>query len=525
VSENYDAVIVGSGHNSLVCAAHLQARGWKTIVLEQASLPGGAIKTMELTESGFRHDWAAMNLSLFAGSRFFADYGDDLRRLGLEFAPASDCFASVFPDGRWLGVSTDREKTTSRIAAFSANDARRFEELLAAFPGQAEYLFAILGSPMKMHVFAMLLLKAVRKKGFAWTAQLARLLLASPRKWLTETFETEQMRALLAAWGMHLDFAPDIAGGAIFPYLEGMANQSFGMVIGKGGADTITRALCSLIGESGGEVRCDSRVARVLNENGKALGVELADGTRLMARRTVIANVAPSALIDGLLDGKSGNAGFDASMRRFGHAPGTMMIHLALKDLPKWRAGTELRRFAYVHIAPSLDQMARTYQQAMAGLLPEEPVIVVGQPTAIDSTRAPKGRHVLWVQVRMTPAEIRGDEKGEITSFDWAKVKVEYAERVLNIIERHAPGLRKSILGMHIVSPLDLEADNPNLVGGDQVCGSHHLTQHFLFRPAQGHSDGSTPVSGLYLTGAAVWPGAGTGAGPGYLLARKLAGN
>jgi phytoene dehydrogenase-like protein len=168
--------------------------------------------------------------------------------------------------------------------------------------------------------------------------------------------------------------------------------------------------------------------------------------------------------------------------------------------------------------------MARTYAQAKAGLLPDEPVIVVGQPTVFDPSRAPAGHHTLWVQVRMAPGTIAGDAAGTIAATDWPTAATPIAERVLDIIETHAPGFRSRILARRIVTPAELEADNPNLVGGDQVCGSHHLAQHFLFRPARGHADGSTPVAGLHLTGAAVWPGAGTGAGPGFLLARKLAG-
>ena len=287
---------------------------------------------------------------------------------------------------------------------------------------------------------------------------------------------------------MHLDFAPDMAGGAVFPYLEAMANQNFGMVIGKGGADTVTRALLSKIQSSGGEVHCGKRVARVLRTGGKASGVELEDGSQIKASRTVIANVAPEGLMK-LLDGASGDAVFDTKMAKFAHAPGTMMIHLALDGLPDWSASEELKTFAYVHIAPSLDQMARTYQQAVAGLLPDEPVLVVGQPTTVDPSRAPEGKHVLWVQVRMVPGEIRGDAAGKITETDWAVVKEIYADRALDMIERHAPGLKAKIISRAVVSPLDLEADNPNLVGGDQVAGSHHLSQNFLFRPAFGHGE------------------------------------
>ena len=168
--------------------------------------------------------------------------------------------------------------------------------------------------------------------------------------------------------------------------------------------------------------------------------------------------------------------------------------------------------------------MAATYAQALAGQLPAEPILVVGQPTVFDPSRAPEGAATLWVQVRMAPGVIQGDAKGEITARDWAQAADPFAARALEILEAHAPGTRAKIIGQRIVSPLELESDNPNLVGGDQICGSHHLSQNFLFRPARGHADGSPPLPGLHLTGAAVWPRAGTGAGAGYLLAQKLAG-
>lgn len=522
--DRYDAIVIGAGHNSLVCAAHIQKKGWRTIVLEQAGAAGGAVKTLEITQPGFRHDWAAMNLSLFAASAFTKKYGNELARCGMEFVPVSDCFATVFPDGRWLGVSADMARTRSRIATFSQRDAERWQTLVAEFPEKAEFIFEILGNSMKMHGLSWTLLKAARKKGIAWAASLLRLMLASPRAWLEENFETPQVRAMLAAWGMHLDFAPDIAGGALFPYLEGMANQSFGMVIGKGGADTIIRALVEVLRGAGGELHTGARVERILVDGGRAKGVRLADGSEIGADKAVIANVAPANLIDSLLGGASGSAEFDATMRGFRHAPGTMMIHLAMDALPGWKAGEELAGFAYVHLAPSLDQMARTYQQASAGLLPDEPVVVVGQPTAIDPGRAPDGKHVLWIQVRMAPAIIEGDAAGEIDGRDWPSIKGPFADRVIGILERYAPGVRSLIVDQKIVAPIELEADNPNLVGGDQICGSHHLSQHFMFRPAYGLSAGDTPVRGLYLTGASVWPGAGTGAGSGFMLGKKLAG-
>lgn len=517
----FDAVLIGAGHNTLAAALHLSARGWRVGVFEAASVPGGAVKTGEYTLPGFRHDWAAMNLSLFAGSPFFKEYGAELTQHGCAFVPVNRPFASSFADGKLVGVSTDLEETVARIAALSSEDAATWQRLIAGFGAEAPHLFGLLGSPMKMRALAYFMFKTLRAKGLAGTLDMTRFLLQSPRNWLEETFRHPHVRAMLGAWGMHLDFAPDVAGGALFPYLEGMAGQAFGMVIGQGGADTVVKALVGAIKARGGVVETGAPVVRILHDGSRASGIELADGRKIMAGKAVIAGVAPRALPK--LTGGTTPA-FDAGMARFAHAPGTMMIHLALSDLPDWRA-PELKSFAYVHIAPSLHQMARTYQQAKAGLLPDEPILVVGQPTVFDPSRAPEGKHVMWLQVRMAPGTILGDAKGEIAATDWAEAAEPFAARALSILESHAPGFAGKILSRRIVTPVELEADNPNLVGGDQVCGSHHLSQHFLFRPMRGHADGSTPIRNLHLTGAAVWPGGGTGAGSGYLLSRQLVGN
>jgi phytoene dehydrogenase-like protein len=523
VSE-YDAIIVGAGHNGLACAAHLAHRGWKVAIFERNAVAGGAVQTRELTKPGFRHDLGAMNLSLFAGSAFHKKYANELKTHGLAFAPAADCFASSFPDSRWFGVSTDLEATAARLAHFSQKDAATWRRLVADFPGEAEHIFALLGSPMSLRALSRVGWKAWRKKGAGGALDTARLLLSSPRSWLDETFDSEHVKATLAAWGMHLDFAPDIAGGAVFPYLESMASQSFGMVIGSGGADTMIRALEGMVKSAGGELVTGAEVREIITANGRANGIRLAGGEIHTARKAVVATVAPRALIEKLLPDGSGDAAYDAGMRRFRYAPGTMMIHLALDSLPDWSAGDELKRFAYVHLAPSLDAMARTYGQAMAGMLPDAPVLVVGQPTAVDQSRAPQGKHVLWVQVRVLPAEIRADAAGEIAPAHWDAAKDRYADRALTLIEAHAPGLRTKILDRAVFSPIDLEREDPNLVGGDQICGSHHLSQNFFFRPARGYARWSTPVKNLYLAGAATWPGAGVGAASGFMLAQQLGG-
>jgi phytoene dehydrogenase-like protein len=516
----YDAIVIGAGVNGLAAAVHLAAKGWKVAVLERARVAGGAVKTAEVTLPGFRHDQQAMNLSLFAGSPFFAAHKDRLVEAGVEFVGADKSFASAFPDGTWLGVERDIEATATRIAALSAADAQRWRDMVASFGQDAPHIFAFLASPMPSAAALRAAYKAWRAGGAAFLARLVRLVVGSPRNWLDENFASEKLKVMMAAWGMHLDFAPDVAGGALFPYLESMANQSFGMALGKNGADTIITAMTRALRDAGAEVRLGADVVRIVTEGSGASAVELAGGERIEASRAVIANLHPRVLARLL----QAPPPAQARMAQLRPGPGTMMIHLALADLPDWAAGAALKSFAYVHLAPSFAAMASTYTEALAGLLPAEPVLVVGQPTALDPGRAPPGRHILWVQVRVLPANIRGDALDRIEATDWDAAKEPYADRVIDLIERYAPGLRGKILGRAVMSPKDLERDNPNLVGGDSLSGSHHLDQNFVFRPAFGFSRYRSAIPRLYMVGASTWPGAGTGAGSGFMLAKALGG-
>jgi phytoene dehydrogenase-like protein len=517
----YDAIVVGSGINGLAAALHLAAKGWKVAVCERAETAGGAVKTGEVTLPGFRHDLYAMNLGLFAGSPFFAAHKDRLLPHGLDLVTAERCFATPFGDGTWLGVEKNPDANATRIEAFSAADAARWRAMTAAFGADAPHIFGLLGSPLPSWQALRVAFSAWRARGTAWLAETARLLLASPREWLDENFESEKLKTMLAIWGMHLDFSPDCAGGALFPYLESMADQTFGMAIGRGGAGTVVSALTAAINAAGGELRLNAPVREIAIEGGAAEAVVLDSGERLPATRAVIANLHPRVLFGKLVPATSAAA---QKLAKFRPGPATMMIHFALSDLPAWSAGAELRRFAYVHLAPSLGALARTYTDALDGLLPAEPGLVVGQPTAIDPSRAPAGKHVLWVQVRVLPTRIRGDVLGQIGATHWDQAKEAYADRVASIIERYAPGFRATVLARNVLSPKDLERDNPNLVGGDSLGGSHHLDQNFLFRPAFGWSRYRTPIERLYMVGASTWPGAGTGAGSGFMLAKMLAG-
>jgi len=259
----------------------------------------------------------------------------------------------------------------------------------------------------------------------------------------------------------------------------------------------------------------------VLVDDGRAKAVFTANA-RYDAKRAVIADLTPEGLYSRLLAGVDLPEEFRRRVAGYRFGPGTMVIHLALDELPAWRAGEPTRESSYVHIGPYLEDMGLAYQQAVAGLLPARPMLVVGQPTLADPTRAPDGKHVLWVMVRYAPARIAGDAAGEIHAHDWDEAKEAYAERVIDIIEDYAPGLRDRILGRFVLSPADLERWNPNLVDGEGLGGSHHPMQNFFMRPFPGWSRYRTPIDRLYMCGASTWPGAGTGAGSGYLLGKQL---
>lgn len=519
MNDRTDAIVIGAGHNGLAAAVILAKAGWRVTVLEQAEQPGGAVRTAEVTLPGFRHDLYAANLNLFVGGAFFAEHKDDLSRHGFAFEPARRPFASIFPGARWVGVSTQGNETAESIRTHSPADAEAWDRLGRWFGEVSPALFGVLGAPMPSRALTSALWRergVVRRE---WR-ELARLALLSPREFVEEHFETPEVQALIASWGMHLDFSPDVPGGAVFPLLETFVGAQHGMALGKGGAGCLIDALVGVLREHGGDVVTGARVTRVQVSGGRATGVRLADGRAFEAARAVISNAGPrvlSPMLEGALP-----EGYRRRLNRYHYAPGTLMIHLAVDDLPDWRAGPQLRDYSYVHLAPYLGDLSVAYAQASAGVLPERPMVIVGQPTAVDPSRAPEGQHILWLQVRVVPGTIGGDATGEIAGHDWDEVKELYADRVLGLVEEHAPGLRSKILARHVISPLDLERANPNLVGGDQLGGSHHPSQHYLFRPVPGWSRYTTPIDALYLCGAATWPGAGVGASSGYLLGRQL---
>ncbi|MGH9075142.1 MAG: phytoene desaturase family protein, partial [Acidimicrobiales bacterium] len=249
--------------------------------------------------------------------------------------------------------------------------------------------------------------------------ELARLLLSSTRELGDRFMASPEAKSLVACWAMHLDFGPDVSGGAMFPFLELFAGMEAGMSVVEGGASRLSDALAAVVVAHGGEIRTGTPVERVVVDRGAACGVETAGGERIAARRAVVANVTPTLLAEHLLPPGAlpGRARIQAASYAYG--PATMVVHLALRGPLPWEAGGDLDQFGYVHVAPYVDDLASTYTEAVGGLLPRSPLLVVGQTTAVDPSRAPAGHHVVWIQVRALPARIQGDSLGRISARSW----------------------------------------------------------------------------------------------------------
>lgn len=517
-----DIIVIGSGHNGLAAALMLAEAGWKVLVLERSNVPGGAAKTAEVTLPGFRHDLYATNIGLFLGSQIYARFGARLHEHGFQIVGSDRPFASVFPDGDMVGVYQDPDATLAQFERQSGADAEAWQRLLAYFDKVSPLLLPFMQMPMPSLPLARHAYKAYRTLGRSGVVDLVQLLLKSPRQFAESWFTSDKVRSLFIPWGFHLDFGPDVAGGALFPFLEVPLDYRNGMALSQGGVSRLIDAMVSLLTSMGGKVVLGRDVDKVIVKEGRAVGVQMADGEQLYARRGVIGNVTPTQMITRLLDPAVLPQSYVTKAKSYRYGPGTMMIHLALDGPLSWRSGEDTSRFCYVHAAPYIADVARTYTDAVNGWLPASPLLVVGQQSAVDPGRAPEGKHTLWIQVRAVPGTPIGDAAGELAAGEWPDIKEAYADRVLAKLEVYAPDVKHKTLARTVLSPRDLEADNINLVGGDSISGSHHIDQNYLFRPIPGWSRYKTPVTDLYMVGASTWPGGGLNATSGYLLAEGL---
>jgi len=521
----HDAIIIGSGVNSLACGAFLARAGWRVVVLERESELGGAVQTAELTEPGFHHDVFSAWHPLWVGGPAHAELGDALAERGLEYLNTVHPTGTLFPDGESAFLTTGTDGNAAELDRHAPGDGDAWRETIAAVAVQAELVFGVLGTELWSRAGLNLGVKAYRRLGRRGLAEFSGELVQTSRDWLTTTFRSERAHGLLAPWVLHTGLGPDAAASGFMTRVIAFAIEAGGMPIPRGGGARLVDALVRLIEDHGGTCRTGQDVERIVVSGGRATGVRLTDGEVLDARRAVVCNVTPTQLYGRLLGPGDVPAEIGEAGKRFRFGRSEMQIHFALSEPPRWDGDDRLGRTAIVHLTPGLDGVSRAVNEAERGLLPAEATVVVGQPLTIDDTRAPAGKGLLWIQLQELPWHVRGDAAGELDTGDgtWTEsLRQRYADRIQARLAQHIPNLESSILKRVALSPADLQAANINLQQGDPYSGSLALDQNFLWRPFARQPGHSTSIDGLFQIGASTWPGPGLGAGSGTLVAKEL---
>lgn len=515
-------IVFGSGINALVCAALLARAGRRVLVLEREDRLGGCMMTAEVTVPGFRHDVMAATFVLFLTSPAHAALGRDLARHGLEFCHTPHPTAVLRPDGSALVLSTDRAANIAAWEALAPGDGAAHAADVEGIGREAPFLFALLGQPLWSWPMARLLWREARARGLrglmAWVGQA----LAPARGWLESSYRSELVQALWAPWVLHTGLTPESAYSAKMGRVIAFALEAAGAPVVKGGAGQAVEAFRRLIEEKGGQLRTGADVDRILVREGRARGVLLASGEEIAAEQ-VIASVAPGQLYGRLLRGVN-LPEEQAAAARFRHGRGNFQLHYALDRPPRWRT-PGLEQVALIHLAEGIDSVSKSANEAERGMLPATPTICVGQPAALDPSRCPPGKAILWLQIPDGPRIVKGDAAGEIdTAGGWTEaVREAFADRIEAILAAHVEGFRETVLGRRAYSPADLERLNINLVGGDPYGGACAIDQFFLWRPfAHSVNHEAGLVRGLHHIGASTHPGPGLGGGSGYAVARRL---
>jgi phytoene dehydrogenase-like protein len=515
---DYDAVIVGSGVNSLACAALLARADWRVCVLERNDWFGGAIKTEELTEPGFLHDVFSAWHPLWVGGAAYAELGDELAARGLEYVNTELPTATAFPDGGAAFLLRTAEGNAEELGPEWPGVLERF------FP-TADLAFGVLGTELWSPAGLSFAAKAVRRLGRAGALAFLGDVVQSSRDWLETTFASERAHGVLAPWVLHTGLGPDQATSGFMTQVIAVAVQEGGMPVPRGGGAKLVDALVQLIRDRGGVCETDRDVERVLVRSGRAVGVRLTDGETIEAERAVVASVTPTQLHERLLADADVPEPVVEGARRFRYGRSEMQIHYALSESPRWNGDERLARTAIVHVTPGLDGVSRAVNEAERGLIPAEATIVVGQPLTLDPSRAPEGCGLLWIQLQELPWRIKGHaaDVPYVGNGQWTdELRERYADRIQERLAHHIPNLESSILKRVALGPHDLQRANVNLRHGDPYGGSLALDQNFLWRPFGTSPGHTTPVERLWQIGASTWPGPGLGAGSGTIVARKL---
>ncbi len=518
-------VIIGGGHNGLVAACYLAKAGLKPLVIERREVVGGACVTEEF-HPGFRCSTVAHTAGPLL-PRVARELS--LARYGLTFIEPEVRVFAPDPAGRAVRIYEDPVRTARELESLSKHDAASYPEFHKSFARIGRVLAPLLmltppsiDKPTAGDVWHFGKLgKDFRRLGKKDAYRLLRWGPMAVADLAGEWFETELLRAVIAARGITGAFAGPWSAGTSVPLLLQAAADGSAIApasSAKGGMGALTEALSEAAQAAGASVRTGAGVARVMIQDGKAVGVVLDTGEEIAAR-AVVSNVDPQTTFLRLVDPTELDPDFLAKVRGY-RAHGTAAkLNLALAALPTFKAlpdavandHADLR--GRIHIGPDVDYLERAFDAAKYGDYSPAPYMDITIPTLADPTLAPEGRHVMSIYVQFAPYRLKEGE--------WTTRREEFADAVVKTLTTYAPDLNALIVGRQTITPLDLERTY-GLAGGHPLHGEMSLDQFFTFRPIIGWAQYRTPISGLYLCGAGTHPGGGVTGASGANASREI---
>ena len=531
----YDVVIIGAGHNGLVCAAYLLKAGYSVALLEKRAIPGGGATT----EESMPEEAPGFKFNLCAIDHEFIHLGPvveelELNKYGLEYLYCDPVTFCPHPDGKYFLAHKSVEKTCAEIARYSQRDAEKYGEFIDFWQRLTKGITPIFNAPPKsvLNIAGNYGLKNIQDLfstlgGVDKTLDLVRTMLTSPQDSLQYWFDSEFLKAPLARLASEFGAPPSQKTIGIGSMMMSMRHHP-GMARPRGGTGALTKALLKLVKEKGGEVLCDRSVETVLISNdGKAEGVRTSNGEEYRAKTAVISNIDARRLFLNLIPEAASDAADpnlrDRLDRRIVNNNETILkIDCALSEAPRFERFDHRDEFLIgsVLIADSVHHVEEAHTLPSMGKIPDEnPSMYLDVPTVLDPSMAPEGKHTLWIEF-FAPYQIHGKEGTGLNGTGWTdELKNSVADKVIDKLADYAPNVKDSIIARRVESPAEL-GERLGAYKGNYYHVDMTLDQMVFFRPLPEIANYTTPIEGLYLTGAGTHPGGSISGMPGRNCAR-----